>query len=141
MATLPSTFPAGDPAAPGSTILLIEDDDALGSGLAKLLHRHGYQVVRASNGKLALQLLQRHRVRLVVTDIYMDGMDGLETIIRLRRERCRLPVIAISGGSPLIRVNCLEMARLLGADLILDKPVRIDDLLRAITALGAAGQT
>lgn len=120
------------------TILLIDDDAAVREGLAKLLQRHGFRVLPVPSGRRALRLLQGQPISLVITDIYMEEMDGLETIMCLEREHPGLPVIAISGGSPRMPVNCLGMARSLGARMALDKPVRIDSLMAAIRQLDLA---
>ena len=117
-------------------ILLIDDDDAGAQGMAKLLRRHGYTVLLAANGVAALRLVEKQTVGLVITDIFMDEMDGLETIMKLRHSHTEGPIIAISGGSPRIPMDCLSLARSLGAASALHKPVQIGDMLEAISRHG-----
>lgn len=126
---------SGEESAAAASILLIDDDPAVALGLAKLLERHGCPVQLASNGMTALRLLDDPEIKLVITDIYMDGMDGLETIMCLRKRRPDLPVIAISGGSPKMPIDCLQMARSLGAVCVMSKPLRIAPLLKVIRQL------
>ena len=117
-------------------ILLIDDDEAGAQGMAKLLRRHGYTVLLAANGVAALRLIEKQTVGLVITDIFMDEMDGLETIMKLRQRHTEVSIIAISGGSPRIPMDCLTLARSLGASSVLHKPVQIGDMLEAISLHG-----
>src|SRR5262245_47665938 len=92
------------------TLLLVEDDDSLASGMTALLARHGFDVRRARDGVEALAVLLQHPIDLVITDIFMDGMDGLETLMHVKKEFPSIPVIAVSGGSRKVGVDCLRMA-------------------------------
>jgi DNA-binding response OmpR family regulator len=130
----PAAGPPGVHNAP--SLLVIDDDEPLAFGLAKLLERQGFKVRVANHGRRGFQILRQNPVDLVITDIYMAEMEGLETIMQLRRERPRLPVIAMSGGSRRVGVDCLAMAKGLGAAEVLEKPVTIADLLAAIRKLG-----
>lgn len=133
------TAPLAGPPGGGHDVprlLVIDDDEPLAFGLAKLLERQGFNVRVANHGRRGFQILREHPVDLVITDIYMAEMEGLETIMQLRRERPQLPVIAMSGGSRRVGVDCLTMARGLGAGAVLEKPVAIADLLAAIRKLG-----
>lgn len=137
--SFPHTFPDradADAAQGDKPILLIDDDEAGSQGMAKLLRRHGYTVLLAANGVAALRLVEKQAVGLVITDIFMDEMDGLETIMKLRQRHTDIPIIAISGGSPRIPMDCLTLARSLGADGVLHKPVQIGDMLDAVVRHG-----
>jgi len=128
---------AVDPSAKvAPTILLIDDDEALAQGLAKLLEKHRFKVRIATDGRQGLEILQSWAVDLVLTDIYMAEMEGLETIMRLRREFPRVQIIAMSGGSRRLGVDGLSLAKSLGASEIMAKPVQIGDLLATIRKLG-----
>lgn len=118
------------------SILLIDDDAAGAQGMAKLLRRHGYSVVVAGNGVAALRLIEKEPIGLVITDIFMDEMDGLETIMKLRPRHPDVPIVAISGGSPRIPMDCLVLARSMGAASVLHKPVQIGTLLELISQYG-----
>ncbi len=132
-----STAQPGEvPSADGGAILLVDDDPAVGAGMAKLLGRHGFEVLLAANGAKAMRTLAAQRVGLVITDIFMDQMDGLETIAELRRKRPELPIVAISGGSPRVPVDCLALARALGAAEVLSKPISIETMLGVVQRHG-----
>lgn len=132
-----STAQSGEiPGAAGGAILLVDDDPAVGAGMAKLLGRHGFEVLLATNGARAMRMLAVHRVGLVITDIFMDQMDGLETISEVRRKHPEIPIVAISGGSPRVPIDCLTLARALGAAEVLSKPISIETMLKVVQRHG-----
>lgn len=123
-------------------LLLIDDDAEVRTPLAMWLTRHGHEVVQAGNGGDGLDRLAEAAFDLVVTDIIMPDVEGIETIMRIRREYPGMPVIAISGGGSREPSQALRPAMRLGADGILRKPFRpaelgamIDDLLAARKAV------
>lgn len=120
------------------SILVIDDDKALAGGLKTLLLRNGYAVHTAGNGKVGLDLLAVERVDLVITDIFMEEMEGLETILAVKRRYPGTRTIAMSGGSQIVGQDCLDMAQVLGADKVLRKPVDIHTLLGTIKELNSA---
>ena len=79
-------------------ILLVDDDDALAGVLHDALIRFGYEVVRAHNGKEALQLYDPQTIQLVLTDLFMPDMDGMELIMQLEQLNPGVRIIAMSGG-------------------------------------------
>jgi DNA-binding response OmpR family regulator len=123
------------------TILLVEDNETLRKALRKtLVISGGFAVVEAENGRQARQLLETHPIDLVVTDVIMPEEEGVETILRMRKQRAKLPIIAMSGGARLTAENCLELAQAAGADLALGKPFTAEQMLAGIRQLlGAAG--
>ncbi len=113
------------------SLLLIDDDDAVRELLAHALAHAGYTVLQARNGREAAELFRVEPPDAVITDIIMPGREGIETIRTLRRDRPRLPIIAISGGatnSPLY----LEIAAKLGACRVLAKPFDPLELVHAV---------
>ncbi|MBI5773964.1 MAG: response regulator [Verrucomicrobia bacterium] len=119
------------------TILLADDDDALANVIHKILTRAKHQVFRARNGAEALQLYDTHAVDLVLTDLIMPDMDGLELIQKLRHAAPALKIIAMSGGGRNTPGSYLPVAQHLGAACTLAKPFSGADLLAAIeTVLG-----
>jgi CheY-like chemotaxis protein len=114
------------------TILLIDDDVALRDALRVALERAGYSVVVAGDGKEGLKLYRRLRPDLVLTDIVMDGQEGIETIEALRRESPLVKIIAMSGGGSMRDSTYLEAAKCLGAQRTLDKPFDLPCLLTAM---------
>ena len=80
-----------------ATILIVDDDPTLLRLLGLLLRQEGHQVVAADSGARALALLQTERPQLVITDLRMDGMDGLALFEAVRREFPLLPVIILTA--------------------------------------------
>ena len=113
------------------TILLVEDDESVRGVLRRMLERAGYTVVPTSNGKAALRTLEEGRFDLVITDIVMPEMDGIEFVRALRRMSVRPKVIAISGGRG-SATSYLAMALAFGAEATLAKPVSATELIEEI---------
>lgn len=115
-----------------SHVLLIEDDPLTGETLCAMLEASGHQVTWAKNGKKAQALLEGGETfQLVITDILMPDMDGLESIQYLKRERPGLPVIAMTGQ---VDTPYLRAATLFGAKGTLNKPFGLKELQSAIAA-------
>ena len=102
------------------------------AALSTLLEGDGHTVVAASNGGFAFRLLENDRFDLVVTDIVMPELDGLEVVRALRKMESRPPVIAMSGGGRAAPSDYLAIATLLGADETLAKPFVAAELKEAI---------
>ena len=115
-----------------ATILLIDDDEAFRSMLRRALQRVGYDVVEASDGRAGLQALSDARVDLVITDIIMPEMDGLETIRALRQSHPELKIIAMSGGGRATPEGYLAIAKLFGTAAVFTKPFDNEELFAAI---------
>lgn len=113
-------------------ILLAEDDELLRETLRIALEKAGYDVVPASNGVAALNLLRQTEFNVIVTDVLMPEMDGLEVIQSLRKASSDVPIVAISGGGRTRNMDMLEYAREFGADRILPKPLLPRDLIAAV---------
>lgn len=104
-------------------ILLVDDDPILRSTLPLVLGLCGYHAVAASDGREALRLLRSQAFDLVLTDVLMPEIDGLEVVQAVRREFPELPIVAMSGGSArLPGSDALQLAHRLGAHAILPKP-------------------
>lgn len=112
-------------------ILLIDDDDLLRNVLAKALTHAGHTVIQASDGQQGVELANAATVDLVITDLVMPVQEGVETILQLRRDRPKLPIIAISGGLSHSKLY-LDIASKIGAKRILPKPFTPQELLLQI---------
>lgn len=112
-------------------ILLIDDDELLRNVLAKALGHAGHLVIQAADGLQGVELAHATPVDLVITDLIMPVQEGVETIVKLRRERPGLPIIAISGGLT-NSSTYLEIAAKIGATQVLPKPFTPQELLAAI---------
>ena len=99
---------------------------------------HGYQVAVARDGREGLEVLHRQRFDLVVTDLLMPNVDGIEIIREIRKHDASLKVLAISGGDHATHFLHLNAAQALGADDVLKKPFDEESLLAAIRRLTLA---
>ena len=111
-----------------ATILIIEDHASVRALLARVLEDAGYQVCEAANGRQGLERFHAQPVDLVITDLEMPEMNGLEVILELTRAFLDVKVIAMSGHS----AHELSMAKLLGARQTLMKPFDFSALLHAV---------
>jgi len=112
-------------------ILIVEDDDDLREALESVLGDHGYDVVTARNGDEALRLVAAEPPALVITDMYMPGVDGFRLIEMLRGQSSTsdLPIILLSAlDEPELRVQALDQ----GADDFVHKPANLDELLARV---------
>ncbi|NIP60338.1 MAG: response regulator [Gemmatimonadetes bacterium] len=119
-----------------ANIIIIDDEDVLRLTMRKILERVGHQVRDAGNGDEGIRLHRESPAELVITDLYMPGKEGIETIQELKDAEPDLPILAVSGGSAVMNAeNTLADAELLGADAILPKPFSVDQLRDAVTEL------
>ena len=115
-----------------ASILLIDDDDTLRMVIAEVLRLSGHTVSEAVNGKSGLNLYLAHKHDLVITDIVMPDMDGLELIKALQHAAPRQRIIAISGNIELSEPLYLPLAQRMGVQRALAKPVKAEVLLQAV---------
>ena len=109
-------------------ILLIDDDPALRAGIGRYLEAMGYQVFEADNGESALKVLEANTLDLVLTDINMPEMDGIELILALAERFPHIPIITMSGGGLIPKEHLLADARMLGVLRTIAKPFDLDEL-------------
>jgi DNA-binding response OmpR family regulator len=118
-------------ADPAPTILLVDDEDAVRKVLAFPLERDGYEVIQAADGEEALQQFSQQPVDLVVLDIMLPRLDGLEVCKRLRATST-VPIIMLTArDDELDKVIGLE----LGADDYITKPFSIREFRSRVRAL------
>jgi CheY-like chemotaxis protein len=119
-------------------ILLVEDAPFLRYAFGRLLRLHGFDVMEAENGHEALEGVLEFRPHLVVTDLMMSGIDGIELISRLRADAqtAHLPVLAITADS---NEQMETRARRAGAADFLTKPIDLSTLLDHVRAFCPAG--
>jgi CheY-like chemotaxis protein len=111
-----------------ATILVIEDQASVRMLLARMLEEAGYEVHEAANGRQGLEQFHAQPMDLVLADLEMPEMNGLEVILELTRAFLDVKVIAMSGRS----ANELSMAKLLGARQTIVKPFDLPTLLNAV---------
>lgn len=118
-----------------ASILVIDDDIAVRRTVRTVLERGGHTVIEAGDGVEGMRLYHQHAVDVVITDLYMPGQDGIETIQLLREESPDCRILAISGGASAGADGALRDAQMLGADEVLAKPFDRADLLDAVARL------
>ncbi len=104
-----------------ANVLLIDDDEMLRTVLAIAMEQAGHTVLQAEDGQRGVELSRTTVIDIVITDLIMPVQEGVETIMTLRRERPRLPIIAISGGVSNSKLY-LDIAGKIGAKRMLPKP-------------------
>ncbi len=109
--------------------LVVDDDLEIGRFTARILDQAGYQVLTASDGQEALALLDTGDVDVLVTDLAMPRLDGLDLISELRQSNRLLPVVATSGED---YTTYLKIAICLGASVMLLKPYTPQQLTEAV---------
>ena len=113
-------------------LLLVEDDPTLRQALTFNLAREGYEVTSAADGEAALEAARNERLDLVLLDVMLPGMSGIEVLRVLRREGVTTPVIILSAkGDEIDRVVGLKI----GADDYVTKPFSRPELLARIEAV------
>lgn len=113
-------------------VLLVDDEPVIRQTLRKMLQRAGHEVVEGANGLEGLQHLEALAIELVLTDIIMPVMNGIDFIKQARLLRPSLNVIAMSGGGRTDNTDHLQAARAYGVNVTLRKPFRAGDLYQAI---------
>jgi CheY-like chemotaxis protein len=113
-------------------ILVIDDQESVRSVLRRVLTIDQHQVFEAADGREAWALLDVEPLDLIITDVYMPEMDGIEFLIRLADRAPDIPVIAISGGGYASARSVLKDAGLLGAAGTLEKPFSSEQVLDAV---------
>lgn len=121
-----------------SRVLVVDDDQGVRNVVKTVLERRGYDVTAAEDGRSAITAVEDEKFDVVIVDIFMPGMDGLETIRLFNKHAPSVPVIAISGfmfrNSATPAPDFRSMATKLGATYSLHKPFRARELMHAVSA-------
>jgi CheY-like chemotaxis protein len=124
-----------------SRVLVVEDHAPMRAIMVAVLETMGHQVFEAGHGREALKVQETAQAELMLTDLFMPEMEGLETIRRMRDLYPSLRIMAVSGGSSRGDAgDYLEMARKFGAAAALRKPFTIKEMTDAVTSLGFGAQ-
>jgi DNA-binding response OmpR family regulator len=118
-----------------SRILLVEDDHGLRGVLRIVLQQSGYDVSETDSGAGVEALVAREIPDLVITDVMMPGVDGVEVVRSLTRRFPQVPILAISGGGDSHGLHMLELVGKLGAADTLKKPFPNATLLAKVQAI------
>ncbi len=122
----------------GLQILIVDDEEELVSALAERLNLRGFRARGVTTGAEALDHLDTEECDVVLLDVKMPGLGGLEVIRRIKDRKPDLEVILLTGHGS---VKSIEEGMALGAFDYLMKPVKIDNLVRILTAAGAGRKT
>lgn len=119
-------------------IEVIDDDQAIRTTIKLLLEREGHEVVLAEDGRKGIEQFRTGQFDLLIVDIFMPGMDGLETIRNIHQMRPDIPIVVISGYAFRTALESvpdfLNMAMKFGAVSSLQKPFRPSQLLSVVSA-------
>lgn len=119
-------------------VLIVDDESVVRNGISRVLEKKGLATEQAENGKNALSLFESHHFDLVLLDIRMPDMDGMEILKCIRSKNPDIKVIMITGYPTIdTAVNCIK----LGALDYLVKPFRLEDLEAALNKTGYRDRT
>lgn len=113
-------------------ILVMDDDEIFRRALRTILEGAGHEVADAADGAAGVRLYHQLGADLVLVDIFMPEMDGMEVIRALRGQVPRPRIVAMSGGGAAGRGEILDLATALGADRVLRKPFSPRELFDAL---------
>ena len=119
------------------SILVIEDDPIMRLVMEEILHALKYKVLCANDGMEGLKLARVLHPDLILTDILMPEMEGIELIQRLREDVPHTPILAMSGGGEITAELALRSATAMGACAVLYKPFDLRQL-QEVLALALA---
>jgi len=111
------------------TIMIVDDEPSIRTSLEGVLEDEGYKVICASDGNEALKSMEEERPDLILLDIWMPGIDGIETLKRVRSLHPGLQVIMISGHGS---IETAVTATKLGAYDFIEKPLSLERTLVTI---------
>jgi CheY-like chemotaxis protein len=121
-------------------ILFIDDNEPFRVSFARILERRGYTVVQAGDGLEGLRKFEEERPDLIICDLIMPEMEGMETIQELLRRKPDVRIIAISGGGRVNPLDYLKIAQMMGAVEQLAKPFSSDELISVVERLIGPGE-
>ena len=110
-------------------VLVLDDEENILSAFKDFLEKEHCEMIAASNAEEAADILERKRIRLLITDIRLGGMSGVTFFIEAKRLHPKLPVIVITGYPDVVTE---EQIKTYGADYFFLKPLDLDKLRHAI---------
>ena len=108
------------------TILIVDDEESICQSLAGILRDEGYETISAGSGEEALKLIEEEMPNLVLLDIWLPGMDGIDTLKIIRSEYPQIRVIMMSGHGT---IETAVKATKLGAYDFIEKPISLDKII------------
>lgn len=115
-------------------VVVVDDERSVLRLVRTVLELDGHEVYEALNGPIGLSLIAAVTPKVVVLDVMMPGMDGIEVCAKVTEEHPDVRVLILTGsGDPSVRDRCMEA----GAAVFMTKPVLPDDLSRTVAGLAA----
>jgi len=112
------------------SVLVVDDEESILQSLDGILSDEGLEVIRAASGPEALERIEETLPDLVLLDIWMPGIDGIEILMKIKEDRPRLPVVMMSGHGT---IETAVKATKLGAYDFIEKPLSLEKLLLTIS--------
>ncbi|NTU84866.1 MAG: response regulator [Chloroflexales bacterium] len=114
------------------TILIIDDEPAIAEVVAEVLLDEGYETLTANRGRDALDIMAEHRPDLMLLDVYMPEMSGLDLLAHIQGDAALslIPVVVMTAGT----MSELDLSRT-GAAQVISKPFNVDDLIATVRTL------
>ena len=116
-------------------VLVVDDNEDMRESTRALLALMGYDAEVASDGAQALEIQRARPAEILLTDIFMPGKDGIETIEAFRRHWPGVRIVAMSGGGEVATRDYLSVAPEIGADATLRKPFTMESLRGLLQSL------
>lgn len=120
-------------------IIFTDDNEPFRLSFSRILERSGYEVIQAEDGGVALKKFRESAPDLVICDLIMPEVEGMETIQEMLRLNPKVKVIAISGGGRVNALDYLKVARMMGAVETLAKPFSSAELLAVVERMIGPG--
>lgn len=116
-------------------ILVIDDQEPIRRIVRRALEQAGHEVEDAGDGGPGLEMLARHPADVVISDIFMPGQDGIQTLRAIRKQFPAVKVIVISGGDSTGMLDLRRDAELLGAVKSLQKPFTAREIVDLVNSV------
>jgi CheY-like chemotaxis protein len=118
-------------------VIVIDDESVIAHTVVEILNEEGFEATAVANGASAIDLAKDWRPDVVLSDVIMPGLNGIETGMRIRESVSNCRIILFSGQAA--TVDLLEKARLQGHEFrILAKPIRPEELISAIRSISSS---
>ncbi len=112
-------------------VLIVDDNIMMRKLIRNIFRNENIEILEAENGIAGLETIKNTAIDLVVTDLIMPRMEGIELIMHLKRDFPGIRIIAISGGKPYY----LYMAKKMGIDGVFTKPLNLNKFLQMVKKL------
>jgi DNA-binding response OmpR family regulator len=114
-----------------ASLLIVDDEEDVREFAANFFRKRKVEVITASSGEESLEILEKKKPNLVLLDIKMSGIDGIETLRRIKEKDKNIKVIMVTGRKPEDEGSC-DKCQELGALDYVHKPLELDELERIV---------